>query len=453
MTAQLLEVIEIDSKTQTQTQTNNNPTANFGEGIELLMNEKRKNASDEKASSEQIKGIGELEAELNSLTGTTSPTVKKSDAFRLSLEPDKLKSPHGEEKKHVTTTVPRGTKLNIGMATSNVPGMKDPFKELANIPINPDVVQPHPKVNEESLLKEKFTILRKLDALERKGVPITKKYTMESSFAEMKGEYEMIVSDKERLNSVRFQGKMLMAAITGLEFLNTKFDPFDVNLDGWGEQINENLSEYDDIFGELHEKYKTRAKMAPELKLLFQLGGSAIMVHMTNTMFKSSMPGMDDIMRQNPELMQQFTKAAVNSMGKEQPRFGEFMNDVVDQEHTPDLTPGPPPLPMKTRTAKSDRADVPTSRPDMSAARREMDMDIDMGVDDHNPVRAEMKGPTNIDNILSGLKKKTDYTPAVPIDDSSSISIHDLKELSNARVPTRSKRGKSTPKSTVSLDI
>ena len=56
--------------------------------------------------------------------------------------------------------------------------------------------------------------------------------------------------------------------------------------------------------------------MAPELKLLFQLGGSAIMVHMTNTMFKSAMPGMDDIMRQNPELMQQFTQAAVSSMGE-----------------------------------------------------------------------------------------------------------------------------------------
>ena len=54
--------------------------------------------------------------------------------------------------------------------------------------------------------------------------------------------------------------------------------------------------------------------MAPELKLLFQLAGSAIMVHMTNTMFKSSLPGMDDIMRQNPDLMNQFAKAAASSV-------------------------------------------------------------------------------------------------------------------------------------------
>ena len=72
--------------------------------------------------------------------------------------------------------------------------------------------------------------------------------------------------------------------------------------------------------------------MAPELKLLFQLGGGAIMLHMTNTMFKSAMPGMDDIMRQNPELMQQFQTAAVNSMGGSNPGFGNFMGGMMNPE-------------------------------------------------------------------------------------------------------------------------
>ena len=43
-----------------------------------------------------------------------------------------------------------------------------------------------------------------------------------------------------------------MACVTGLEFLNNKFDPFDVKLEGWAEQLNENIEEYDEIFGELH---------------------------------------------------------------------------------------------------------------------------------------------------------------------------------------------------------
>ena len=64
------------------------------------------------------------------------------------------------------------------------------------------------------------------------------------------------------------------------------------------EAVNENIDEYDDVFGELHEKYGGKAKMAPELKRIFITEDP--LVHMTNTMFKSSMPGMDDIMRQNP---------------------------------------------------------------------------------------------------------------------------------------------------------
>ena len=112
---------------------------------------------------------------------------------------------------------------------------------------------------------------------------------------------------------------MLSALINGIEFLNGRFDPFDFKLDGWSEQFNENIDDYDVIFAELHDKYKSTAKMAPEIKLIFQLAASGMMVHMSNTMFKSAIPGMDDIMRQNPDIMQQFNKAAVDSMGKTNP--------------------------------------------------------------------------------------------------------------------------------------
>ena len=145
----------------------------------------------------------------------------------------------------------------------------------------------------------------------------------------------LLLNQRRFLIVKKFQGKMLMACITGLEFLNTKFDPFDVKLDGWAEQVNDNIDDYDEIFGELHEKYKSKAKMAPELKLLFQISGSAIMLHMTNTLFKSSLPGMDDIMKQNPELMQQFTQAAVNQMGQTNPGISGFMNGMMNQDPFP----------------------------------------------------------------------------------------------------------------------
>jgi len=218
-------------------------------------------------------------------------------------------------------------------------------------------------------LHEKFKYIRLLEELEKKGVSLRKQYDMESSLLEMKGEYETIIREKEKSNSVKFQGKMLMAAITGLEFMNNKFDPFDIHLDGWGEQVNENLQEYDDIFGELHEKYKSKGKLAPEIKLLFQLAGSAIMIHMSNTLLKSAMPGMDDIMKQNPDLMQQFTKAAVDQMSANNNRgFGNFMD-------------------MATR-------------PDLDHAKSEKPV-VEPAEKSHRP---EMKGPEDISDILSGLK-------------------------------------------------
>ena len=41
------------------------------------------------------------------------------------------------------------------------------------------------------------------------------------------------------------------------------------------------------------------------------------MFHLQNTMFKSSLPGMDDILKQNPDLMKQFASAAVGSMNEQ----------------------------------------------------------------------------------------------------------------------------------------
>ena len=269
----------------------------------------------------------------------------------------------------------------------------DGFKSFATV--DPEKEPPKPTMNKEELLRTKFKYLRKLEELEQKGAALTKKYTMDSNLEEMQGEYETLVQEKERKNSVKFQGKMLMAFITGIEFLNNKFDPFDLKIDGWAEQVNENIDDYDEIFAELHEKYKSKATLAPELKLLFQLGGGAIMLHMTNTMFKSAIPGMDDIMRQNPDLMQKFTQAAVSSVAPQNPGFSGFLNSVT--------------------------RDKPFSSPRPEQPAR----------------RAEMKGPSDISDILSGLKSKT-----VTMDDEgSTVSASELLEMNDGlKMPRKSKK-------------
>lgn len=163
----------------------------------------------------------------------------------------------------------------------------------------------------EDIMNAKREILYQFDRMERKGIKLPKKFTMANSLEEMKLELDRIKLDREVESSIRFQRQMLMTCVSGIEFLNNKFDPFDVRLDGWSEVVSENVGEYDDIFEELYHKYKGRGKLPPELRLLFALGGSAVMFHFSNSMMKY---GLENAMKNNPELMKQFAQATVNSM-------------------------------------------------------------------------------------------------------------------------------------------
>jgi hypothetical protein len=182
----------------------------------------------------------------------------------------------------------------------------------------------------EEIQKAKFDLLCKFERLRDKGMRIPKTFSMSSDYEEMKYEYDRLSYQRKVDASVKMQRHMLISVVTGMEFLNNKFDPFSIKLDNWSEQVHEGIHDYDDIFEELFEKYKEKGQMAPELRLLFTLFGSAFMFHLSNTMFKSALPGVGDIMKQNPDLMQQFGQAAATSMGKTQPGFGGFMGNILN---------------------------------------------------------------------------------------------------------------------------
>jgi hypothetical protein len=454
--------------------------SNFGGGIELLM----KSQDVKTATSDiDIDDLNNLENELNDLTSETTPMTNSfnSGLFGDKLNFDDKPSVRFDDNIQINDS-------NLGRSTANSASDTktwDGYDKFNNIPINPDQhMSSQPRLTKEETLREKFKYLRKLEALEKKGVELTKKYNMDSNLTEMQGEYEMIMEEKTKQNSVKFQGNMMMAVINGIEFLNNRFDPFDVKIDGWGEQINENINDYDDIFGELYDKYKSKATIAPELKLLFQLGGSAMMVHMTNTMFKSAMPGVDDILRQNPDLMRQFQSAAVNSMAGSNPGFSGFMSGLMNPEPSVPQGRGPPP-PMSTQgsngaqpppnRAGNNMGSMNMGRPDVSMARSTSFADDGISIQEANlgipgfesphksSRRPDMKGPSDISDILSGLKTKTiDIALSAPkvqqggFDDNnnSTISIEDLKSIqSNANIPKRSRRRPNSNKNTVSLDI
>ena len=120
---------------------------------------------------------------------------------------------------------------------------------------------------------------------------------------------------------------MLIACTTGLEFMNKKYNPFEIQLDGWSENVMENVDDYDEVFEELYVKYRTNMTVAPEVKLIMMLGGSAMMFHLTNSMFKSVMPNMNDVIKQNPDLVKNMMNAVQNTVPKSQ----QVQNDISQQ--------------------------------------------------------------------------------------------------------------------------
>jgi len=424
-------------------------SVNFGPGAEMLMNPNKSKATSPRADI----NLSDLN-ELNSINLNDVPVQKKTPRPSFTDVTSNIFD---------KPTVVPGISLNIKETNSDplknattTPKVEtsDGYKTFTNIPMAPSVAPPKKQISPEETLREKLKILRQLEELEKKGIQLTKKYSMESPLAEMKGEFEMIKNEREKKNSVKFQSKMLLAFVSGLEFLNGRFDPFDLKIDGWSEAVNENIDEYDDVFGELHEKYGGKAKMSPELKLLFMLGGSAAMLHMTNTMFKSAMPGMDDIMRQNPELMQQFQSAAMNSMGQQNPGFGQFMGGMMGgQDEQMQMPPrGSPQMPPREMRQNPPRMQRGGNRPDVAASRRPQFNDA-VNVKDNfeRTSRAEMKGPSDLGDILSGLKTKK--INIAQKDTSSVISINELDEMSRDLKPSKSRRKPKSERNTVSLNF
>ena len=120
--------------------------------------------------------------------------------------------------------------------------------------------------------------------------------------------------------------------------------------------------------------------MAPEIRLILMLGGSAFMFHLTNTMLKSAMPSIDKLFQENPDMMNKFTNAA-KGQPKGQPKgqsqmpsglegmMGGMMNNMMGGMMGGGMPGMPPP----------------------SGFRKE-------------PAVKKMSGPENIDDIVNDMK-------------------------------------------------
>ena len=218
-----------------------------------------------------------------------------------------------------------------------------------------------------SIDEEKSDLLNKLARLEKKGFNVNKRLTAYSSVDELRSEVKRITYSIDVEQSLRFSKRMLIACVTGLEFLNKRYNPFEIQLDGWSESVMENSDDYDGVFEELYVKYRSKVNVAPEIKLIMMLGGSAMMFHLTNSMFKSVMPNMNDVMKQNPDLVKNMMAAVQNTTrnpgepATDAPVGGtgnyEMRGPGVDISSLMGGIMMPPPPPMNTTMAPPQESD------------------------------------------------------------------------------------------------
>jgi len=145
--------------------------------------------------------------------------------------------------------------------------------------------------------ERKRSALIKLHRLKDAGITLTREFTADDGLAAI--EYELHLQQgiiHERLlerktkDGVKFARRVLLAFTSFTEFVNKRYDPFGVDLDGWSESVMENISDYDSSFERLLVKYAGKAEMAPEVELVMALGSSAFMFHLSKKLASSMGP-------------------------------------------------------------------------------------------------------------------------------------------------------------------
>ena len=470
------------------------PSVNFGSGIELLMNDKKRSSS----LNLDLGELDTLESELNEISGASSSNYGGSssgDTKTLSGFAGNLfgfgSTPESSKKVSIE---PEQTDSNLGAATRESIGNTktwDGFSKMNEIPVSSSTA--NIKMTDRERRRKMRLMIKKLEEWHAKGlIKNNSHFDMDSSYEEVEDEYESALEDKRKKDSVKLQGWWFMTFINSMEYANAAFNPFDLNLDGWGEQVSEDLDSYEEIFSELYDKYKG-GKLAPEISLLLRVGFSAAVLNFSNKALSSATPAFNDVIKQSPELMKMFTNATVSSMSQASPGFAMANNLMQEQANRPRGMPPPAPVETKNMPAPQRPGMVFTesvnSRPDIAAGRgvmfREQGTELNGGFErldepqrpirpmqtppqpqSQQQLRPEMRGPqnTDIDNILAGLKTRTvniheqptreALTVETVTEDDSMISISSLRDVNGASMPKRSNRRKNgSAKNTISLDI
>jgi hypothetical protein len=173
------------------------------------------------------------------------------------------------------------------------------------------------RMTDEVILKEKYEILRKFERMSKLGVPMRKRFTMDSPLEEMKMELEFIKREKAMDATIKQFSEWFVTGMSALEWGSKNvalLKAFGLQLDGLSEAAQMNVVDLEDDFEELYDMYGENMKMHPLVRIPMRVAMMTYMVHLTNQMArKAPIPNIDEIMRQNPDIARQLAAASMQA--------------------------------------------------------------------------------------------------------------------------------------------
>ena len=134
--------------------------------------------------------------------------------------------------------------VDHGEYMDDTPYNNGPGMDYSQMEPQEDVPSPGYKTIDE----EKSDLVNKLGRLEKRGFNVNKRLNAYSPVDELRTEVKRITYSIDVDKSIKFSRRMLVACVTGLEFLNKRYNPFEIQLEGWSENVMETQDDYDEVF-------------------------------------------------------------------------------------------------------------------------------------------------------------------------------------------------------------
>ena len=172
-----------------------------------------------------------------------------------------------------------------------------------------------PKMSEDAIMKKKYEMLRKFERLNKLGVPIRKRFTMDSPLDEMEMELEFVRKEKAMDSTIKQFSEWFITGMSALEWGSKNVNMvkmFGLQLDGLSQSAQMNVGDLEEDFEELYDLYGDQMRMHPLVRIPMRTCFMVYMVHLTNQMaMKAPVPNIQEILRQNPDIARQMAAQAM----------------------------------------------------------------------------------------------------------------------------------------------